>query len=238
MKLYNKKQPIILGCFFVFFIIAKNNILCYNSYMQNEIFIVKDKTAEYTIEKSKFITYAFYCDRKEKVQEILKSIKREHLQSTHICYAYRILDEDLGSFAGQNLNFTQSYFDDGEPSGTAGAPILRAIEEANIYNVLIVVVRYFGGIKLGAAGLVKAYKQSAVLGIDKEKLIIKNVYKVECDYSVLSSLLNFCQNANIDILEKVFDLTAIITVAMVDSKSFLLNFENSSKIEFLGRKYL
>ena len=101
--------------------------------------------------KSKFIGYVYQVTSKEQVDEILKGLKKEHKKATHICYAYSISSDVVLAKA----------VDDGEPSGTAGRPILNVIEKKNIKNVLTVVVRYFGGVKLGAGGLVRMYTKCA-----------------------------------------------------------------------------
>ncbi len=106
---------------------------------------------EMEIKKSKFIGYKFNVDNLSDVTKILEELKKEHKKATHICYAYKIVGE----------NYTEKAFDDGEPSGTAGKPILNVINKQNLSNILIVVVRYFGGIKLGAGGLLRAYTKTA-----------------------------------------------------------------------------
>lgn len=99
------------------------------------------------IKKSKFYGYLFEVKSQNDVLAILANLKKEHKKATHICYAYKIVD-------GQEI---VKFNDDGEPSGTAGRPILNVIEKKKLCNVLVCVVRYFGGIKLGAGGLVRAY---------------------------------------------------------------------------------
>ncbi len=204
--------------------------------MKSEFFLPIEKTEEYIIERSKFIAYAYPCDSKEKAQELLKALKRKHLQATHICYAYRVLEGNLESIADELFNYTQSYFDDGEPSGTAGAPILRAIEESELYNVLIAVVRYFGGIKLGAAGLTKAYKTASLMAIEKKKVELKTIYKLECDYSLVNSVINVCNNKQIDVIEKTFDMLATFTVA--SAEDIFDSFDNKVQISVVGKQYL
>lgn len=100
------------------------------------------------IQKSKFFAFSYYADSESRVQEILKLLKQKYYDATHICYAY-------------NINSKQKCSDDGEPQGTAGKPILDCIQKKKLDNVLVVVVRYFGGIKLGAGGLTRAYSNSA-----------------------------------------------------------------------------
>lgn len=111
-----------------------------------------DKNYENLIEikKSKFITYAFPVATQEGVDEILKKLRKDHKEATHVCFAYVLSSPNL-----------EKASDDGEPDGTAGKPILDVIKKNDLHDVLFVVVRYFGGIKLGAGGLVRAYSTSA-----------------------------------------------------------------------------
>ena len=96
------------------------------------------------IERSKFLSYAIHIESEEQAKEEIAKIKKEHPKATHHCYAYILKDKQKSN-------------DDGEPSGTAGIPILEIIKQFDLENVLVVVVRYFGGIKLGAGGLIRAY---------------------------------------------------------------------------------
>lgn len=115
-------------------------------------------TNEIEIKKSRFITYLFELDDESKVSDIINSIKEEHKKAKHVVYVYKI-------------NNTGKINDDGEPKGTAGMPIFNVLEKNNLNNVLIVVVRYFGGIKLGAGGLFRAYSNSTseIVKLYKEK---------------------------------------------------------------------
>lgn len=109
------------------------------------------KTCELIEKKSRFIGYIFDVSNQQEVTQILEQLKKEHKKATHVCYAYKIL-------CGQEI---VKFSDDGEPSGSAGRPILNVIEKTKLENVLVVVVRYFGGIKLGVGGLFRAYTKSA-----------------------------------------------------------------------------
>lgn len=101
------------------------------------------------IKKSKFVAYLYDIDEKSEIKEILKNIKYEHKKAKHIVYAYK-----FGSTAGKS--------DDKEPSGTAGTPLYNLLEMNNINNKLLIVIRYFGGVKLGAGPLLRAYKNAGV----------------------------------------------------------------------------
>ena len=122
--------------------------------------IKKNAENEIIIKKSRFITKLYYIENTNKVNDIINEIKKEYKKCTHICYSYII---------GPNAKAV----DDGEPSGTAGKPILNVLQKKNMTNVLCVVIRYFGGIKLGAGGLVRAYTKSASEVIKLVNLIEK-----------------------------------------------------------------
>lgn len=108
-------------------------------------------SVELEFKKSKFIGYVYNVSDVSAVKSIIDELKKEHKKATHICYAYKITGE----------NYEEKAVDDGEPGGTAGKPILNVINKQNLTNILIVIVRYFGGIKLGAGGLVRAYTKTA-----------------------------------------------------------------------------
>ena len=107
-----------------------------------------DKEVLIEIKKSKFIGYTFFCENVEDANNYIKQLNAEHKKATHVCYSYVI-------------NSNEKANDDGEPQGTAGIPILDVIKKQKLENVLVAVVRYFGGIKLGAGGLVRAYSETA-----------------------------------------------------------------------------
>lgn len=109
--------------------------------------------SQYEIKKSKFITLLFRIDNSNEVSELLKYAKVKYKDATHYCYAYK-------------LDNTLKFSDDGEPSGTAGLPILEILNKKNITNILCIVIRYFGGIKLGASGLIRAYSNAVLGAID------------------------------------------------------------------------
>lgn len=106
---------------------------------------------EIEIKKSRFVAYAFELKSLQEVKPILEELKKQHKKATHICYAYVC---NIGAVS-------EKCSDDGEPSGTAGYPILNVVKKKNLTNILVAVVRYFGGIKLGAGGLTRAYTKAA-----------------------------------------------------------------------------
>lgn len=150
---------------------------------------------EEIIKKSKFITFLHPVTSIEQIKKILQQYKNEHKDATHICYAY-ILDEN-----------TFKYYDDGEPSNSAGMPIYQALKNNKLIYVLCVVIRYFGGIKLGVGGLCHAYSNGALSSI-KKSIIIEyketNEYIVECDYSQFDSFSYYLEKKGIAINDKQF----------------------------------
>ena len=140
--------------------------------------ILKDAKAEIEIKKSIFIGHAFFVKSEEEALEILGKVKEEHRSATHNCHAYIIGEDGL----------TQRYSDDGEPSGTAGIPILEVLKKEDMRNVLVIVTRYFGGTKLGAGGLVRAYTEGVVKALDEAKRCIRKNFtrtKIIYDYTCL-----------------------------------------------------
>ena len=133
--------------------------------------IEKDCENEIIIKNSRFITILIKINGKDKVNSFLQDIKIKYPKATHYCYGYIINDYKKSS-------------DDGEPSGTAGIPILNVLEKENITNILAIVVRYFGGIKLGAGGLVRAYSKAVREAIKNSNLIeLANGKKIEINFN-------------------------------------------------------
>lgn len=125
----------------------------------------------FIIKKSKFITKLYKIDNQENINEILKQLKKEYKDATHICYAYII-------------NGLEKCSDDGEPSKTAGMPILNILKKNNLTNILGVVIRYFGGIKLGAGGLIRAYSNSISEALKLTDIIeLEEGYLVELEFT-------------------------------------------------------
>ena len=141
---------------------------------------IKDKIFrhEFVVEKSRFISFACQVSTVGQANFFIESISKQHYDATHNCYAY--LTDD-----------GQKFSDDGEPQGTAGMPILNAIKGKNLHNVAVVVTRYFGGIKLGAGGLVRAYGKAAsnvLEEAEKVQFLQCDEFKLKCDYTYVSSV--------------------------------------------------
>ena len=169
-------------------------------------------TNEITISKSKFITYLFPVSSLDQIKEILAKFKEEFKDATHICYSY-ILDEN-----------TFKYYDDGEPSSTAGAPIYQVLNGNDLIYTMCVVVRYFGGTKLGVGGLVKAYSNSCINALNKaivEDYEVFDTYKITLTYPLYDKLEYFLKTNNISVIDKEFAEKITITVK-VNKKSLEL----------------
>lgn len=142
---------------------------------------------ETIINKSRFIGYAKMVETEEEAQAFVAEIKEKHKDATHNVYAY---------MAGENNN-VQRYSDDGEPSGTAGIPILELLKKEDLKNVAVVVTRYYGGIKLGAGGLVRAYIKGAKCGLESAKIVDKIMYsrlRLRLDYTLHGKVENELMN--------------------------------------------
>lgn len=127
------------------------------------MYIKEECTNTIVIEKSRFITYLEYCENEEQYKEYLKTIKKKHYDATHVCSA----------FLGKD---TRRSSDDGEPSGTAGVPMLSCLDKHGMENTAAFVVRYFGGIKLGAGGLIRAYSSSVSEAIKQADLVEDRIF--------------------------------------------------------------
>ena len=173
--------------------------------------IIGTNTAEITEKKSKFIANAFYIENVAEAEQILKEIRKKYHDARHNCYTYRVIEDD---------NVIERSSDDGEPSGTAGAPMLSIIKNNNLCNILIIVTRYFGGILLGTGGLVRAYTEvtQKVLEVSKKiKKCCRIEVQVKLDYQNLEKLKYYCKNNNILITNIEYLDAAICNIAIEKS---------------------
>ena len=120
--------------------------------------ILKDEMAEIVEKKSKFIANIFYVENVEEAEAKVKEVKRKYYDAKHNCIAYRVIE---------NGRIVEKSSDDGEPSGTAGGPMLNILQKNNLCNLVVIVTRYFGGILLGTGGLVRAYSEATQKAIEK-----------------------------------------------------------------------
>jgi uncharacterized YigZ family protein len=161
--------------------------------------IAQPSTAEFKDRGSKFIAYAFPIETADDFKKQLQILKKEHPKAVHHCFAYRI--------GTDGNNFRSS--DDGEPSGTAGKPILGQIDSKEITNVAVVVVRYWGGTLLGVPGLINAYKMAASMAFQVTPIIQKQIeikYSIEFDYTQMNEVMMVLKQFNCNIITQEMQL--------------------------------
>lgn len=190
-------------------------------------------SAEIVEKKSKFIANLFFVDSVEKAEDKIKTIKKKHYDARHNCFAYIV---------SENNELTKRSSDDGEPSGTAGAPMLEILEKNNLANVLIVVTRYFGGILLGTGGLVRAYSESLKKAIENATWAKQEhgfELNVTLDYSDLESFKYYCGKHNIRIIGNEYLDNVICKIELNDIEKTQiendLNGQNSLKIKKIDK---
>lgn len=156
---------------------------------------------------SKFYGYAFPIHTEEDAKEQLELLKKKHHAARHWCYAYQLGTETISFRAN----------DDGEPNNSAGMPIYGQIQSFNVTNILIVVVRYFGGVKLGVSGLINAYKSTAKLTLEASKIIEKILtinYLIAFDYVNMNKVMRIIKEKNLDIIDQKLELTCKIVISV------------------------
>lgn len=173
--------------------------------------ITAESTGEFKDRGSKFLAYASPIFTETEGQQYLETIRKLHPKARHHCYAYRLgLDKN---------NYRAN--DDGEPSGTAGRPILGQIDSFELTNVLIVVVRYFGGTLLGTSGLIHAYKTSAADALEKAEIverIVEEVYQLKFDYALMSNVMNAVKKIALPIIRQEFENEGVLEIVIRQSE--------------------
>lgn len=177
--------------------------------------IMNSSSDEIIIEKSRFIGYATPVTTEEEALQFIKNIKSKHWDANHNVHGYII---------GNKMEI-QRYSDDGEPSGTAGIPVLEVLKKEDLRNVVVVVTRYFGGIKLGAGGLVRAYTKGAKIALDAAGIITKRRYQllsIKIDYTLLGKLQNeiIQQNYYIGEVEYLDNVVIKVYIKETDVEDF------------------
>lgn len=184
--------------------------------------------AELKVSKSKFISQIYPVTNPEKINQTLISAKKKFYDAAHHPYAYR-LGLDANNFR---------YSDDGEPSGSAGKPIMEAIDKFELTNTLIIVTRYFGGVKLGVGGLRRAIFEASELAIQNAEIVTRQItedFKIEFDYKYIGAVMNFLEKEQIMILSNTSDdkvkLECSVIVSKIETfKKELGKFTNASVI--------
>ncbi|MBI9057290.1 YigZ family protein [Labilibaculum sp. DW002] len=181
--------------------------------MSNDTYKTISETSEglYKEKGSKFIAYAYPVTSEEEIKAHIASLKKEYYDARHHCYAY-MLGADKKDFRAN---------DDGEPSSTAGKPILGQILSKDLTNILIVVIRYFGGTKLGVSGLIHAYKTAASEVISNAEILdktVNDIYDIHFDYLVMNDVMKIIKDDQPLQLGQDFNLTCKITLSIRQSE--------------------
>ena len=185
---------------------------------------VIDNKNEIIINKSRFITYTYHLDSIDNVSIKLEHLKKEYKDCTHICYAYII-------------NNQEKCADDGEPSGTAGVPILNVLQKEQLQNVLCIVIRYFGGIKLGAGGLIRAYAKACKESLLTKELIKGYEIKILFNYDEAKKIDYLLKNSSI--ISKTYDSkTCYIFKISEDDYNIIKDDLNNYEIEYIKNCYI
>lgn len=184
--------------------------------------------AEIKDKGSRFLAFAYPVQTAEQVKKHVDDLRQEHHKARHWCYAYR-LGVDSNQFRAN---------DDGEPSGSAGRPILGQIDSFELTDVLVVVVRYFGGTLLGVPGLIHAYKTSTQMALEKAQIIEKNIEKtvrIRCEYPYLNEAIRIAKNHQAEIIEQDLQLDCRLTVRipLANAEACLAAWAQTRQIELL-----
>jgi len=174
---------------------------------------IADKSEGFFKDKgSRFFAYAFPVNTEEETKEIINQIRKEHHTARHHCYAWRIGVKEISFRAN----------DDGEPSSTAGKPILGQLIKFDLTNVLLVVVRYFGGTLLGTGGLIQAYRSAAADALSHARIVIqtvKNYYRIKFTYLQMNDVMQVVKQENLNISDTRFELDCQIDMVVRQSES-------------------
>ena len=203
---------------------------------KNYTTVKNEASAEFEEKRSLFIGHAIHIENEEEAMAFVKKIKKQYSDATHNVWAYML-----------NGGIVARYSDDGEPQGTAGVPVLEAIRKSGAEDVCVVVTRYFGGILLGAGGLVRAYSHSAVIAINAAEIVTYEPffeYELSCGYSEYQKYSNFLNNDDTVIIDSTY-FGAEVTVKFAvkrDCADVLLNRINELGYgrdipKFLGERF-
>ncbi len=179
---------------------------------------------------SRFLAFAYPVVSEQEVKQVLDTLRKQYYDATHHCYAY-VLGFDKSAY---RVN------DDGEPSGTAGRPIFGQIQSADLTNILIVVIRYYGGTKLGIPGLIHAYKTAAKETLNEAVIstkIVKEVYEVEYSYEAMNDVMKIIKDESLEVINNKFGMKCVIRLAIRHSESERV-VAKFSKINLLIINYL
>ena len=193
--------------------------------MSDTYLTIQDKSEGiYTEKRSKFLAFAHPVETIEEIKDLLSEYKKKYYDARHVCYAYMLGPERTDFRAN----------DDGEPSSTAGKPILGQINSRELTNILVVVIRYFGGVKLGTSGLIVAYREATAEALSAATVIEKTIEETVTftfPYVMMNSVMRVVKELSPRIVEQKYDETCIITLAIKRSMAPMLE-ERLNKLAF------
>ncbi|WGD34812.1 YigZ family protein [Olleya sp. YS] len=205
--------------------------------MENDTYKTIIKSSEEVLHKdknSKFFSYAFPISIEDDIKQHLEDLKQQHPKAGHFCYAYQIGKEKTTIAYRAN--------DDGEPSNSAGLPIYGQIQSFEVTDILVVVVRYFGGVKLGVGGLINAYRTGAQLALEASKIVELTInidYIITCDYEVINKVMRVIKEKNLNIIDQKLELDCQITISVrkKDAEKIYSIFESIYKVTIKKTDY-
>lgn len=185
--------------------------------MADSYYTITDTSkGEYSEKRSKFLAFAFHVETTDEVKALVQQYEKEYYDARHVCYAYM-----LG-----HLHDQFRAVDNGEPSGTAGKPILGQIVKNELTNILVIVVRYFGGIKLGTSGLTNAYKQATIVAIanaNVEERTVDDIIRVHYEYPLMNDVMRVIKDLNPKILSQDLQMDCRLSLQIRKRDSALLS---------------
>ena len=198
-------------------------------FLENDLYKTIDFPSEEVLLKeknSKFFGYAFPVTSEEDVKENLERLRKEHFSARHWCYAYQIGTEKIQYRAN----------DDGEPNNSAGMPIYGQIQSFEVTNVLVVVVRYFGGVKLGVGGLISAYKIAAQMALENSEIVERTIDKhfvISFGYANMNKVMRIIKEKNLQIVSQKMEMDCEIEISIrkKNVQNLLDTFENLYEIK-------
>ncbi|TXI66890.1 MAG: YigZ family protein [Flavobacterium sp.] len=198
-------------------------------FSENDLYKTIDFPSEEVLLKeknSKFFGYAFPVTSEEEIKEILERLRKEHFSARHWCYAYQIGTEKIQYRAN----------DDGEPNNSAGMPIYGQIQSFEVTNILVVVVRYFGGVKLGVGGLISAYKTAAQMALENATIVEKTINKhfiISFGYAHMNKVMRIIKEKNLQIVSQKMEMNCEIEISIrkKNVQNLLDTFENLYEIK-------
>lgn len=189
--------------------------------------IFQDVKFEIEEKKSKFIAHIFYINSEKEAQQKIKDIRKKYFNARHNCYAYRVIEED---------GVKEKQSDDGEPGGTAGAPMLNILHKNSLFNVLVVVTRYFGGTLLGTGGLIRAYSEATLGAIEEAGIVVKKIgyeLAVTIEYKELEKLKYYCNKNKISIVKIRYETNITCILEVTEEEKEKLIDKKTKEVEIL-----